>query len=500
MSPDNRSEGVILAVDQGTTGTKALLLDSKLNVLSEVGEEFPQHFPSPGWVEHDPLDIFESVRSTVLKALASAEVNADKIRAIGITNQRETTLLWEKNGGKPIHRAIVWQDRRTTEFCEELRREGLESLFRLKTGLLLDPYFSGTKIRWLLDNVSGARKQAEAGNLIFGTVDTYVTWRLTNGDSHVTDVSNASRTLLMDLESSGWDAELLDLLKVPEVLLPEIRDNDQTFGHTRGLDFLPDGIPIASLVGDQQAALFGQVCFEPGEAKCTYGTGAFLVLNTGSEIVRSKRGMLSTTAWRLGGNTCYALEGASFIAGAIVQWLRDGLGVIRRSEDVEELAQTVSSSDGVVFVPSLTGLGAPYWDPKARGVISGITRGTTAGHIARAALEGIALQIHDILRAMQQDLGKPIPELKVDGAAARNDGLVQFQADVLGIDAVRPQITSTTSLGAALQAGLSIGLFPSIAEIRKIWKEEARFRPKMKKRELNEHLERWNKGVRQARL
>ncbi|MCZ6793612.1 MAG: glycerol kinase GlpK [Planctomycetota bacterium] len=498
MSEQN--DGVVLAIDQGTTSTKALILDARLQVLSEASEEFPQYFPSPGWVEHDPEEIFDSVRRSVVRALREAEVDAGRIRAVGITNQRETTVVWDRESGKPVERAIVWQDRRTTELCDEMKRDGQESIFRQKTGLLLDPYFSGTKIRWILDNVSGARKLAEAGKLLFGTVDTYLTWRVTGGRSHVTDVSNASRTLMMDLEACAWDEELLGLLQIPRSLLATIQDNDRIFGETRDVDFLPDGVPVAALIGDQQSALFGQVAFEPGEAKCTYGTGAFLVMNTGDEIVPSKRGLLSTAAWRLGGSTRYALEGSSFVAGAIVQWLRDGLGLIQRSEDIEELASSVTSSEGVVLVPALAGLGAPHWDPRARGVISGITRGTTAGHLARAALEGIALTVHDLLKAMHQDVGKPIPELKVDGGAAQNDLLLQFQADVLGVDTVRPQITSTTALGAALQAGLTVGLYPSPGEIRKIWQEESRFHPRMKKRDVNEHVKRWENGVRQARM
>ena len=497
---EERSSTTVLAIDQGTTGTKALLLDGNLNVLAEAGEEFPQHFPKPGWVEHEPEEIFASVRTAVRAAIEAAGVAPESIAAIGITNQRETSIVWDAESGEAIHRAIVWQDRRTADLCQTLKLEGLESLFRERTGLLLDPYFSGTKVRWLLDNVANARKQAEAGQLRFGTVDTYVTWRLTGGASHVTDPSNASRTLLYDLAKGGWDPELLELLQVPDSLLPEVRDNDSTFGTTKGLDFLPDGIPIAALLGDQQAALFGQACFDEGEVKCTYGTGAFLILNTGFSIVRSKRGLLSTAAWRIGGKTTYALEGSCFVAGAIVQWLRDGLGFIERSEDVESLARSVPDSGGVVLVPSLTGLGAPHWDPNARGVISGLTRGTTSGHIARAALEGVALQIQDVLDAMQRDLGRSLPELKVDGGASANDLLMQFQADILGVDTVRPRVISTTSLGAALQAGLTVGLFSSLAEIRKTWTESARWRPKMKKKDVGEILRRWEIGVRQARL
>jgi glycerol kinase len=499
-SPAKGHSRWILAIDQGTTGTKALVLDDRLDIAGEASREFPQHFPAAGHVEHDLGEILESVRGAVREALAAAGVEGSKIAAIGITNQRETTTVWERDNGRPIHRAIVWQDRRTADLCQELKLQGLESTFRQKTGLLLDPYFSGTKVAWLLDKVPGARRQAESGKLLFGTIDTFLAWKLSGGESHVTDISNASRTLFMDLEKCAWDEDLLGILRVPASLLPEIRANDEVFGHTKGLDFLPDGIPLAALLGDQQSALFGQVCFNAGEAKCTYGTGAFVVLNTGEQVVRSRRGLLSTTAWRLGGKTCYALEGSCFVAGAIVQWLRDGLRLIEHSEEIEELARTVESSDGVVFVPALTGLGAPHWDPKARGLITGITRGTTAGHLARAALEGIAFQIHDILKAMQQDLGRPLRELKVDGGASRNDLLLQFQADILGVEVVRPQITSTTALGAALQAGLTTGIFSSPAAIKKIWKEERRFRPPRRRRDVTEHIARWETALRQARL
>ena len=506
MSPNSASDGVILAIDQGTTGTKALLLDAKLNLLAESAREFPQRFPSPGRVEHDLDDIWNSVRMSVTSAIATAGIDASAIRGIGITNQRETTAIWDGASADPIHTAIVWQDRRTTERCQELKAQGHESRFRELTGLLLDPYFSGTKIEWLLDNVKGARARADAGELRFGTIDTYLAWRLSGGAAHVTDVSNASRTLLMELETCQWHDELLGILNVPRSLLPQIRDNDGIFAETAGLDFLPDGIPVAAMIGDQQSALFGQVCFDTGEAKCTYGTGAFLMLNTGGTIVRSKRGLLSTCGWRIGGETTYALEGSAFIAGAIVQWLRDGLRMIRSSEDIEELARSVDSADGVVFVPALTGLGAPHWDPTARGLISGLTRGSTSAHIARAALEGIAFQIHDILSAMQLDIEEndggekgAIQELKVDGGASNNALLMQFQADLLGCEAVRPCITSTTALGAALQAGLTTGLFASTTEIRGIWQEDCRFKPRMKKKDVAEHVERWEHAVRQAR-
>lgn len=499
MANRNR-DGVILAIDQGTTATKALLLDPKLQVLAEESVEFPQHFPSPGLVEHDPGEVWQSVEAAVTAALERAGVRGDAIAAIGIANQRETTIVWDSETGQAVHPALVWQDRRTADICRELQGQGFEAQFRQKTGLLVDPYFSGTKIRWILDNVSGARRQAEAGRLRFGTVDSWLIWRLSGGAVHVTDPSNASRTLLMDLEKIAWDPALAAILTVPLAMLPEIRDNDVVLAETLGVGFLPDGIPIAAALGDQQSALFGQTCFDPGEAKCTYGTGAFLVANTGAKIVRSKRGLLSTAAWRIGGETSYALEGSCFVAGAVVQWLRDGLGLIKSSAEVEALAASVPASDGVVVVPSFSGLGAPHWDPNARGVICGLTRGSTAGHIARAALEGVAFQIHDLVDAMQKDLAQSFPELRVDGGATANNLLLQFQADLLDIDTVRPRITSTTSLGAALKAGLTVGVYDSLADIRKAWKEERRFKPRMKRREASEHLRRWEVAVRRARL
>lgn len=503
----SRSEKeVILAIDQGTTGTKALLLDGSLQVLAEASREFPQHFPSPGEVEHDLDEIFQSVRDSVCEALEAGSVEAGSIAAIGITNQRETTAIWKAKNGEPIHRAIVWQDRRTTGKCRELKEAGLENLFREKTGLVLDPYFSGTKIAWLLDEVEDARRMAEAGELRFGTIDTFLCWKLSGGASHCTDISNASRTLLMDLEECRWDDQLLDSLGIPASLLPSIMDNDSIFAQTSGLDFLPDGIPIAGVVGDQQSALFGQACFEAGEAKCTYGTGGFLMLNTGDQVIRSDSGLLSTAAWRIGGKTTYALEGSAFIAGAIVQWLRDGLGLISDSAEIEELAASVDDCGGVVFVPALAGLGAPHWDPDARGLISGLTRGSTAAHIARAALEGIAFQISDILSAMRTDLqqqdtgaGNDLLKLKVDGGASNNNLLMQFQADLLRCEVSRPSITSTTALGAALQAGLTMDIFKSTDQIRETWREERRFSPTMEEADAAGYQARWEAAVRQAR-
>ena len=493
-----RTREVILAIDQGTTGTKAILLDRRQRVLAEGMREFPQIYPKPGWVEHEPEAIWASVRSSVKAALKAARLKSTAIAAIGITNQRETTVIWDRKTGRPIHNAIVWQDRRTADHCERLRKRGVEKDVRRATGLLLDPYFSGTKISWLLDQVSGARRRATAGKLSFGTIDTYLLYRLTGGAVHATDISNASRTLLLNLRRGVWDDSLLELLGVPAAILPEVLPNDAVFGHTRGVDFLPDGIPIAGMIGDQQSALFGQACFRVGDAKCTYGTGSFLLLNTGESPIASRAGVLTTAAWQLGSKRVYALEGSAFIAGAIVQWLRDGLGIIKDSSQVESLAASVPDSGEVTLVPALTGLGAPYWRPGARGVLCGITRGTTAAHLARAALEGIAFQNHDLLRAMEKDLGKRVRTMKVDGGASTNNLLMQFQADLIRAEIVRPRITSTTALGAALLAGLAVGFFPSLKAIAAGWSEDRRFKPKMAKRDVDAHLARWREAVKKA--
>ncbi|HSN16523.1 MAG TPA: glycerol kinase GlpK, partial [Anaeromyxobacteraceae bacterium] len=418
----------VLAIDQGTTGTTVLVLDRHLAVRARVNQELRQIFPKPGWVEHDLEDIWASTVGTVQRALRESGLRGGDIAAIGITNQRETAGLWERRSGRPMHHAIVWQDRRTTDACARLKAEGREARIREKTGLVLDPYFSATKIRWLLEHVKGAEEKARDGALAFGTIDTFLVWRLTGGAAHVTDVSNASRTLLMDLRTREWDRELLDLFGVPRSVLPEIRPSSQVYGTTRGVKVLPDGIPVAGIAGDQQAALFGQACFDPGEAKCTYGTGAFLLQNTGPEPVFSSRGLLTTVAWSVGGEVSYALEGSSFIAGAAVQWLRDGLGLIKKAADVEALARQVKDSGDLVFVPALAGLGAPHWRPEARGVIRGIDRGTTAAHLARATLEGIAFLINDLAEAMRAEAHRPIPVFKVDGSACQNDFLMQFQA------------------------------------------------------------------------
>src|SRR5512143_1317531 len=485
----------VLAVDQGTTGTTVLILDRRLAVRARVNQEFRQIFPKPGWVEHDLEDIWGSTLSTVQRALREAGLGGRDVAAVGITNQRETTSLWERRSGRPIHHAIVWQDRRTTDACARLKASGHEPAVREKTGLVLDPYFSATKLRWLLENVKGAEEKARDGALAFGTIDTFLVWRLTGGLAHVTDVSNASRTLLVDLRTRDWDRALLDLFGVPRSVLPEIRPSSQVYGVTKGVKVLPDGIPVAGIAGDQQAALFGQACFSPGEAKCTYGTGAFLLQNTGPEPVFSSRGLLTTIAWSAGGEVAYALEGSSFIAGAAVQWLRDGLGLIKKSADVEALAKQVKDSGDLVFVPALAGLGAPHWRPDARGLIAGLHRGTNSGHLARALLEGIAFQIHDLAEAMMKDAGQSAPSFRVDGGASANDLLLQFQADLLDVPVERPRMLETTALGAAFLAGLATGVWKDREEIRRNWKVGKRFDPKMKPTEREAHLARWRKAV-----
>jgi glycerol kinase len=484
----------ILAIDQGTTGTHALVIDAKLRVLGTAYQEFRQFFPKPGWVEHDLTEIWRSVLQTVQRALKAARARASDIAAIGITNQRETTGLWSKEG-KPLHRAIVWQDRRTAARCAELRQQGREASVRATTGLVLDPYFSGTKLAWLLENIPETRELAERGQLCFGTIDTWLVFKLTGGRAHVTDVSNASRTLLMNLRGLSWDSQMLELFKIPQTVLPEIRGSAEIYGSTLGVPSLPDGVPVAGMAGDQQAALFGQACFSPGESKCTYGTGAFLLMNTGDLPVESHAGLLTTVAWKVLDKVAYALEGSSFIAGAAVQWLRDGLGLIRSAPDVEKLARRAADTGEVVFVPALAGLGAPHWRPDARGLIAGIDRSTTAAHLARAVLEGVAFQIHDLAEAMTKDSGREISAFKVDGGAAANDLLMQFQSDVLGIEVIRPRNLQTTSLGAAFLAGLGAGVWNSEEEIRGSWKVGRSFRPKMTAEARERHLSKWRRAL-----
>lgn len=487
---------LILAIDQGTTGTTAMLVDHDINVVAAHNVEFPNHYPQPGHVEHDVEEIWTSIHQAVLGALDKADISADRIRAIGITNQRETSVFWNRSTGDAIHRALVWQDRRTANHCARLRADGHEHAVKQRTGLVLDPYFSGTKATWILDNVPGARAAANSGALAFGTIDSWLTWRLTG--EHVTDPSNASRTLLFNLNSLSWDDEMLAMLNVPRAVLPRVGSSSEVYGHTRGVGFLPDGIPVAGLIGDQQGALFGQACFQKGLAKCTYGTGAFILLNTGETPTPSDSGMLTTVAWSVGGTTHYALEGSAFIAGAAVQWLRDGLGLINDASEIEALAASVPDSGGVVFVPALAGLGAPHWRPDARGIIRGITGGTTAAHLARATIDGIAMQIDEILTAMSGDMGEPLAELRVDGGASRNNLLMQRQADLLGVTCVRPTVLETTGLGSALLAGVAVGFWDDVAAIADSWTEDRRFVPGGEANELARARASWSAAVERA--
>lgn len=491
-------QDIVMSIDQGTTGTTVILLDRYLNLLAKVNNEFPQYYPQPGWVEHNPEEIWECTLKTIEETVRLADIDPERIAAIGITNQRETTVLWDRASGHSVYKAIVWQDRRTTPICERLRKKGFLPKVKKKTGLVLDPYFSGTKIQWLLDHVAGLRQRAKDGAIAFGTIDCYLVYKLSGGRTHVTDVSNASRTLLMDLETLSWDPELLKIFQVPASILPEIKSSSEVYGHTKGVPGLPDGIRISGMAGDQQAALFGQACFLAGEAKCTYGTGSFLLMNTGKKIVRSRSGMLTTVAWKINHQVCYALEGSAFIAGAAVQWLRDGLKVIHKSPDIEALAASVPDSGGVTFVPAFVGLGAPHWRAEARGLINGITRGTTQAHLARATLEGIAFLQYDILQAMQKDLGKRLKVLKVDGGASVNELLMQFQSDILGVNLVRPKMIETTALGAAFLAGLAVGVWKDQKEIAQSWLEDRHFQPRMKKADVVAHIKRWRVAVQRA--
>ena len=488
----------VLAIDAGTTGVTALVLDNRLSVKGKANLEFRQIFPRPGWVEHDLEDIWAATLKVIGLALRQAAAKPADLQAIGITNQRETTLLWDRRSGRPIHNAIVWQDRRTAGMCNELKAQGKEPWVREKTGLVLDAYFSGTKLRWLLDNVKGARARAESGDLCFGTIDSALLWKLTGGAVHATDVTNASRTLLMDLSKRTWDDQLCALFGVPKAVLPEIGPSAGVFGHTKGVRGLPDGIPIAGIAGDQQSAMVGQACFAEGEAKCTYGTGAFLLMNAGPRKVTSKHGLLGTVAWQIGDDVAYALEGSAFIAGAVVQWLRDGLGLFKKSGEVEALARSVPDSGGVTFVPALAGLGAPHWRQEARGLICGIDRGVTKAHIARAALEGVAFEIYDLAQAMAQDIGKPMPMFRVDGGASANDLLMQFQSDLLMTPIERPQMIETTALGAAFLAGLGTGMWAGLKELKNAWRAGKQFRPKMKSDVREAHLARWKNAVSRA--
>ncbi len=489
----------VLAIDQGTTSTTVMLLDKNLNVAGKVSKELRQIYPKPGWVEHNPEEIWETVVKAIEELLAVTKIQATEIAAIGITNQRETTVLWNRIDSTPVFNAIVWQCRRTANICDKLKAKGLEKEVRKRTGLVIDPYFSATKIMWLLDNIQGLRRRAQKGEISFGTVDSWLLWKLTNGTCHFTDVSNASRTMLMNLKRLEWDDILMKAFGIPPGILPEIKPTSCVYGYTDGVKVLPDGIPIASLVGDQQAALFGQCCFERATSKCTYGTGAFLLMNCGSEIIYSKHNLLTSVGWKIDKKTTYVLEGSAFIAGALVQWLRDGLGIISSSSEFETLHNSVSDSGGVMFVPALTGLGAPYWDSRARGIITGLTRGTTKAHIARAAMEGIALQIYDLFKTMEADAHKKIKIMKVDGGASVNNTLMQFQADLLDIEIVRPKIVETTALGAAMLAGLGVGFWKNLDELRNAWKEERAFYSQMPMSQRKNILRKWTEAVKKTR-
>lgn len=484
----------VLAIDQGTTSSRAIIFDQAGGIKSVAQREFKQYYPKPGWVEHDANEIWSSQAGVVAEAAASAGISGKDLAAIGITNQRETTVVWERETGEPICPAIVWQDRRTAEFCDELKRQGLAKMIQQKTGLVLDAYFSGTKLKWILDNVSGARKRAEAGRLAFGTVDSWLAWKLTGGKAHITDASNASRTLLYNIHTNEWDAELLKLFTIPESLLPQVKNSSEIYAETAP-EIFASRVPVAGIAGDQQAALFGQMCVRPGMLKNTYGTGAFMMFNTGDAPIESKNNLLTTIGWKLNGKVTYALEGSIFIAGAVVQWLRDGLGIIKSSAEVETLARSVTDNGGVYVVPAFAGLGAPHWDGFARGTIVGLTRGATAGHIARAALESIAFQTADVLEAMEADSGIGVKELRVDGGATVNDGLMQFQADILGVPLVRPKITETTALGAAYLAGLATGFWKDTGELEKQWQMQREFKPAMDKAKGDELKKHWRKAV-----
>ena len=473
----------ILALDQGTSSSRAIVFDQHGQTKAVAQKEFTQIFPKPGWVEHNPMEIWSSQASVIAEAITSIDINGLDIAGIGITNQRETTIVWDAETGEPVYNAIVWQDRRTSEYCDMLKGKGLTDMIRSKTGLIIDAYFSATKIRWILENVPYAREKAEQGKLRFGTVDTWLIWMLTRGKVHVTDVSNASRTMVYNIHDLCWDKDLLELFGIPESMMPQVKSSSEVYGYTKTTLFAHE-VPIAGIAGDQQAALFGQMCTEPGSVKNTYGTGCFLLMNSGEKPITSSNNLLTTIAWKIGDKVNYALEGSIFVAGSVVQWLRDGLGIVKSASEVEELAASVEDNGGVYFVPALTGLGAPYWDQYAKGCLYGISRGTTAAHIARAALEGIAFQTMDIVNAMQRDAGISLAELKVDGGASRNNLLMQFQADILGTSVIRPQVTETTALGAAYLAGLAVGYWESIDHIKSQWAVDKAFVPSAPKDEV----------------
>ncbi|MGQ0737529.1 MAG: glycerol kinase GlpK [Bacteroidota bacterium] len=489
------SSHFVLALDQGTTSSRSMLFDKQGNIISVAQKEFKQFYPQPGWVEHDANEIWSTQFGTMAEAVARAHIHMKQVAGIGITNQRETTVVWDRKTSQPVYHAIVWQDRRTAAYCDELKAAGHAAAIQQKTGLIIDAYFSATKLKWILDNVEGARKKAENGELAFGTIDTWLTWKLTNGEVHVTDVSNASRTMLFNIHTLQWDVELLKLFNIPAAVLPEVKPSSKIYGVTGNI--IPESkIPIAGIAGDQQAALFGQMCTQPGMVKNTYGTGCFMLMNTGEKAIASKNNLLTTIAWQIDGKTEYALEGSVFIAGAVVQWLRDELKIIRSSAEVEALAAKVKDSNGVYIVPAFTGLGAPHWNQHARGSIFGLTRGSSQAHIARAALDSIAYQTYDVLKAMEADSGISIAELRVDGGATVNNSLMQFQCDILNTKVVRPKITETTALGAAYLAGLAVGYWKNIGEIQEQWQVDKTFTPAMDDEKRNELVNGWQKAVR----
>jgi len=491
------SKKFILSLDQGTTSSRAIVFDHSGKMTGTAQKEFRQIFPKPGWVEHDPMDIWNSQHRVMHDALRNAGIGAGDVAAIGITNQRETAIIWDRKSGLPLCNAIVWQDRRTSGYCDELKSQGRGELIQDKTGLVIDAYFSATKWRWMLENVPGAREKAEAGLLALGTVDSWLIWKLTGGKVHVTDVTNASRTMLFNIKTLSWDEELLELFGIPESMLPEVKSSSEVYGETAP-DILSSTVPIAGIAGDQQAATFGQMCLTPGSVKCTYGTGCFILCNTGNTPVRSGNNLVTTIAWQLGGETTYALEGSIFIGGAVIQWLRDGLGIIKKSADVEKLAESVEDNGGVCFVPAFTGLGAPHWDQYARGLIGGLTRGATAGHIARAALESIAFQVNDVMGAMEEDAGISIGELRVDGGAVVNDLLMQFQSNLLGIPVIRPENIETTALGAAYLAGLAVSFWASVDEIKEQWALDRTFTTQISQEKSQSLIKDWEKAVSRA--
>lgn len=489
------AEKFILALDQGTSSSRAIVFDKSGAIRSVAQKEFPQIFPKSGWVEHDPHQIWASEAAVIAEAISSIDINGTNIEAIGITNQRETTIVWDRDTDEPIYNAIVWQDRRTSEYCDHIVHDGMSEKIREKTGLIPDAYFSATKIKWILDNVPGAHKRAEMGKLAFGTVDSWLVWRLTRGSVHITDVTNASRTMLFNIHKLEWDQELLDYFGIPLSMMPDVKSSSEVYGHTTTTLFAHN-VPIAGIAGDQQAALFGQLCVDPGDVKNTYGTGCFLLMNSGDKPIYSKNRLITTIAWKIGDTVNYALEGSIFVGGSVVQWLRDNLHCISSSSEVEKLAASVPDTGGVYFVPALTGLGAPYWDPDARGLITGISRGTTVAHIARAALDGIAYQTYDIVKAMERDASMPIRGLKVDGGASRNDLLMQFQSDILSTDVLRPKVTETTALGAAYLAGLAVGYWPDIPTLQRQWQLDARFTPTADTQLMRTKVDGWHDAVR----